>query len=65
VLSVRVISRLTHNWQVNPATAYNMLSDFVDLKEGDWVIQNGANSSVGSSLIQQSSANLLHINSSP
>lgn len=32
--------------QVNPATAYNMLSDFVNLKEGDWVIQNGANSAV-------------------
>ena len=23
-----------------------MLSEFVDLKEGDWVIQNGANSAV-------------------
>jgi len=31
---------------VNPATAYNMLSDFVDLQPGDWVVQNGANSAV-------------------
>ncbi|KIM90612.1 hypothetical protein PILCRDRAFT_812366 [Piloderma croceum F 1598] len=37
---------------VNPATAYNMLSEFVDLKEGDWVIQNGANSAVGQAVIQ-------------
>jgi trans-2-enoyl-CoA reductase len=37
--------------QVNPATAYNMLSEFVDLKEGDWVIQNGANSAARPSLI--------------
>jgi len=37
---------------VNPATAYNMLSDFVDLKEGEWVIQNGANSAVGQAVIQ-------------
>jgi len=37
---------------VNPATAYNMLSDVVDLKEGDWVIQNGANSAVGQAVIQ-------------
>ena len=32
--------------QVNPATAYNMLSEFVDLQPGDWVVQNGANSAV-------------------
>lgn len=32
--------------QVNPPTAYNMLHDFVDLQEGDWVLQNGANSAV-------------------
>ncbi|KAI0091749.1 NAD-binding protein [Irpex rosettiformis] len=37
---------------VNLATAYNMLNDFVDLKEGDWVIQNGANSAVGQAVIQ-------------
>ena len=32
---------------MNPATADNMLSDFVDLQPGDWVVQNGANSAVG------------------
>ncbi|EIW58680.1 NAD-P-binding protein [Trametes versicolor FP-101664 SS1] len=37
---------------VNPATAYNMLRDFVDLKEGDWVLQNGGNSAVGQAVIQ-------------
>src|SRR5438309_11805093 len=33
--------------RINPPTALLMLSDFVDLKPGDWVIQNVANSSVG------------------
>lgn len=37
---------------VNPVTAYRMLKDFVELKEGDWVIQNGANSGVGRAVIQ-------------
>lgn len=37
---------------VNPPTALLMLSDFVDLKPGDWVIQNAANSAVGGYLIQ-------------
>ncbi|KAK8192622.1 mitochondrial 2-enoyl thioester reductase [Zalaria obscura] len=37
---------------VNPCTAYRMLKDFVDLKEGDWFIQNGANSGVGRAAIQ-------------
>ncbi|MDH4556883.1 alcohol dehydrogenase [Pseudomonas sp. BN417] len=37
---------------VNPPTAYLMLRDFVDLQPGDWVIQNAANSGVGSYLIQ-------------
>lgn len=36
---------------VNPPTAYLMLSEFVDLQAGDWVIQNAANSGVGSYLI--------------
>ena len=35
---------------VNPPTASLMLSEFVDLQEGDWVIQNAANSGVGSYL---------------
>jgi len=37
---------------VNPPTAYNMLRDFVDLKPGDWIVQNGANSAVGQAVIQ-------------
>lgn len=37
---------------VNPPTASLMLSEFVDLAPGDWVIQNAANSGVGAYLIQ-------------
>lgn len=37
---------------VNPATAYRLLADFADLKAGDVVIQNGANSAVGQAVIQ-------------
>jgi len=37
---------------VNPCTAYRMLKDFVHLNEGDWFIQNGANSGVGRAAIQ-------------
>ncbi|WP_313916352.1 zinc-dependent alcohol dehydrogenase family protein [Tahibacter sp.] len=36
---------------INPPTASLMLSDFVALQPGDWVIQNAANSAVGSYLI--------------
>lgn len=37
--------------RINPPTALLMLSDFVDLAPGDWVIQNVANSAVGRLLI--------------
>jgi NADPH:quinone reductase-like Zn-dependent oxidoreductase len=37
--------------RINPPTAELMLSDFVTLKGGDWVIQNVANSAVGRLLI--------------
>ncbi|XP_076651337.1 enoyl-[acyl-carrier-protein] reductase, mitochondrial [Halictus rubicundus] len=37
---------------VNPCTAYRMLKDFVALKPGDTVIQNGGNSAVGQMVIQ-------------
>ncbi|KZT64514.1 NAD(P)-binding protein [Daedalea quercina L-15889] len=37
---------------VNPPTALCMLREFVQLKEGDWVVQNGANSAVGQLVIQ-------------
>lgn len=36
----------------NPSTAYRMLKDFVQLKPGDTVIQNGANSAAGQNVIQ-------------
>ncbi|KAL9130692.1 MAG: hypothetical protein Q9217_001171 [Psora testacea] len=37
---------------VNPVTAYRMLKDFVVMKEGDWYVQNGANSGVGRAVLQ-------------
>lgn len=37
---------------VNPCTAYRMIKDFADLKAGDTVIQNGANSACGQNVIQ-------------
>jgi NADPH:quinone reductase-like Zn-dependent oxidoreductase len=37
---------------VNPPTAALLLSDFVALRTGDWLIQNVANSGVGSYVIQ-------------
>ncbi|XP_027865369.1 enoyl-[acyl-carrier-protein] reductase, mitochondrial isoform X1 [Xiphophorus couchianus] len=41
---------------VNPCTAIRMLSDFEDLKPGDSVIQNAANSGVGQAVIQIAAA---------
>ncbi len=38
--------------RINPATALLLLTDIVDLKPGDWVIQNVANSAVGRLLIR-------------
>merc|ERR1711879_761251 len=37
---------------VNPCTAVRLLEDFAQLKAGDVVVQNGANSMVGQSVIQ-------------
>lgn len=37
---------------INPPTALLMLKDFISLSEGDFVLQNAANSGVGSYLIQ-------------
>lgn len=37
---------------VNPMTAVGMLTAFRDLKPGDWIIQNAANSAVGKLVIQ-------------
>ena len=41
---------------VNPPTALLMLSEFVNLESGEWLIQNAANSGVGSYLIQLAKA---------
>ncbi len=38
--------------RINPATALLLLSDVVELKPGDWVIQNVANSAVGRLVIR-------------
>jgi NADPH:quinone reductase-like Zn-dependent oxidoreductase len=38
--------------RINPPTALLMLTDLVDLKPGDWVLQNVANSAVGRLLIR-------------
>tara|TARA_A100001037_G_scaffold117426_2_gene106909 strand:+ start:3071 stop:4060 length:990 start_codon:yes stop_codon:yes gene_type:complete len=38
--------------RANPASAYMMLTTFVDLSPSDWVIQNAANSGVGQYLIE-------------
>jgi len=37
---------------INPLSALLMLSSYVDLKKGDWVVQSAANSAVGGYLIQ-------------
>ena len=37
---------------MNPSTSYRLLEDFEHLEEGDWIIQNGANSMVGQGVIQ-------------
>lgn len=41
---------------VNPATAHLLLTDFVDLNEGDWIIQSAANSAVGTYVVQLAKA---------
>jgi mitochondrial enoyl-[acyl-carrier protein] reductase / trans-2-enoyl-CoA reductase len=38
--------------KINPLTAWRLLHDYVELKRGDWVIQNAANSAVGRAVIQ-------------
>ena len=37
---------------VNPITALLMITSFVELKEGDWLVQSAANSAVGGYVIQ-------------
>jgi trans-2-enoyl-CoA reductase len=38
--------------KINPMTAWRLLHDYVELKPGDWLIQNAANSAVGRAVIQ-------------
>jgi trans-2-enoyl-CoA reductase len=38
--------------KINPLTAWRLLHDYVDLKRGDWLIQNAANSAAGRAVIQ-------------
>jgi NADPH:quinone reductase-like Zn-dependent oxidoreductase len=38
--------------KANPPSAHFMLTDYVDLKPGDWVAQNAANSAVGRHVIR-------------
>jgi len=38
--------------KINPMTAWRLLRDYVDLKKGDWLIQNAANSAAGRAVIQ-------------
>ena len=50
-LSDEVIEQLAMS-AVNPLTALLMLTSFVDLKEGQWIVQSAANSAVGGYVIQ-------------
>lgn len=52
----RQLSMLT----VNPPTARLLLSEFVALQAGDWVIQNAANSAVGGYVAQLAKARGIH-----
>ncbi len=38
--------------KINPLTAWRLLHGYVELKPGDWLIQNAANSAAGRSVIQ-------------
>src|SRR5205814_10231118 len=38
--------------KINPMTAWRLLHDYVELKSGDWLIQNAANSAAGRAVIQ-------------
>jgi trans-2-enoyl-CoA reductase len=38
--------------KINPMTAWRLLHDYVELEQGDWLIQNAANSAAGRAAIQ-------------
>lgn len=42
--------------QINPPTAWGMLTEFRSLLAGDFLVQNGANSAVGQAVIQIAAA---------
>jgi trans-2-enoyl-CoA reductase len=46
--------------KVNPPTAYLMMTTYVKLSPGDWLLQTAANSGVGHCLIQLAKAEGLH-----
>ncbi len=46
--------------KANPPSAHFMLKDYVDLKPGDWIVQNAANSAVGRHVIRLARARGLH-----
>ena len=50
-LSAEVIEQLAMS-AVNPLTALLMLTSFVDVEEGQWIVQSAANSAVGGYVIQ-------------
>lgn len=37
---------------INPLTALRLITDFADLKPGEWILQNAANSAVGQAVIE-------------
>jgi NADPH:quinone reductase-like Zn-dependent oxidoreductase len=47
--------------RINPATAELLLTSQVPLQEGDWIVQNAANSAVGLSVQQLATARGLHV----
>ena len=46
---------------VNPATAQLLMTEFVELKEGDWMIQSAANSAVGTYIVQLAKARGINV----
>jgi trans-2-enoyl-CoA reductase len=38
--------------KINPMTAWRLLRDYVELRRGDWLIQNAANSAAGRAVVQ-------------
>jgi trans-2-enoyl-CoA reductase len=38
--------------KINPMTAWRLLHDYVELKQGEWLVQNAANSAAGRAVIQ-------------